>query len=219
MHSATPSKNLFSPNYRGIVDGKAVGFDVDGVETDELTLTPVKQTAIVEEPYTPTVSDSTDTTASSVSTDDKPDVSSSNKFANTNAVVISTSSSLNSPQIAIQTSTDSTKSNSSETSQQAADDDDDDDDVFNPYLFIANLPNHATVCIRSKICLPPNNKKTHFTLALDLDETLVHCSIEPISNPDHIFPVSFNEQLYQVYVRKRPFLDQFFESIHKKFEV
>ena len=45
---------------------------------------------------------------------------------------------------------------------------------------------------------PPEDDKP--TLALDLDETLVHC-MEPIDNPDLIFPVTFNGTLYDVYVR------------------
>jgi len=64
----------------------------------------------------------------------------------------------------------------------------DDDDVFNPYQFISALPPHETVAIRNKICLPPSNT-SQITLALDLDETLVHCTIEPIVNPDIVFPV------------------------------
>lgn len=97
--------------------------------------------------------------------------------------------------------------------------DDEDDDVFNPYLFIGNLPPHASVSIPNKLCLPASKKPSQFTLALDLDETLVHCSIEPIDKPDHIFPVSFNDVVYQVYVRKRPFLNEFLEKVSKKFEV
>jgi hypothetical protein len=30
---------------------------------------------------------------------------------------------------------------------------------------------------------------------LDLDETLVHCTVEPIQNPDHMFRVRFNEEV------------------------
>jgi TFIIF-interacting CTD phosphatase-like protein len=66
-----------------------------------------------------------------------------------------------------------------------------DDDVFNPYHFIAGLPPHNLARILDKVCLPLNtsgNKK--ITLVLDLDETLVHCTVEPIENPDLVFPVS-----------------------------
>ena len=57
---------------------------------------------------------------------------------------------------------------------------------------------------------PPEDDKP--TLALDLDETLVHCTVEPIDNPDLIFPVTFNGTLYDVYVRKRPYLDYFLKQ-------
>jgi CTD small phosphatase-like protein 2 len=69
------------------------------------------------------------------------------------------------------------------------DDEDDDDDVFNPYLFIAGLPPHASVVIKDKVCLPPILKTClKPTLALDLDETLVHCTVEPIAKSDLTFP-------------------------------
>ena len=71
---------------------------------------------------------------------------------------------------------------------------DDDGDEFNPYHFIAHLPAHASVCILDKIHLPPlprgaSQKQELTTLALDLDETLVHCTVEPIPKPDLVFPV------------------------------
>lgn len=54
---------------------------------------------------------------------------------------------------------------------------------------------------------------------LDLDETLVHCSVEPIPKPDIIFPVLFNNVTYQVYVRKRPHLETFLKAIANVYEV
>jgi Dullard-like phosphatase family protein len=100
------------------------------------------------------------------------------------------------------------------------DDDDDDDDVFNPYQFMYQLPPHQYVKIPNKIVLPPMQEPKHpITLVLDLDETLVHCSVEPIPNPDVIFPVLFNGVNYQVHVRKRPYLDYFLENIAPHYEV
>lgn len=63
-----------------------------------------------------------------------------------------------------------------------------DEDVFNPYHFIAYLPDYYSVCIKDKICLPPYHQSKP-TLVLDLDETLVHCTVEPVAKPDLIFPV------------------------------
>jgi len=62
----------------------------------------------------------------------------------------------------------------------------------------------------------PNEK---VCLVLDLDETLVHCTVEPIENPDMVFPVEFGGVEYKVHVRKRPFLEFFLESICDKYEV
>lgn len=99
-------------------------------------------------------------------------------------------------------------------------DDDDDDDLFNPYQFMHQIPPHAYVKIPNKIVLPPMQEPKHkITLVLDLDETLVHCSVEPIPKPDVIFPVLFNGVNYQVHVRKRPYLDFFLENIAPYYEV
>ena len=57
------------------------------------------------------------------------------------------------------------------------------------------------------------------TLVLDLDETLVHCSIEPIEDADLQFEVNFGGLMYHVYVRKRPHLEKFLEVVSKQFEV
>lgn len=79
--------------------------------------------------------------------------------------------------------------------EDEAQQEEDDSDEFNPYQFIAHLPAHSSVCIVDKICLPPlvhanGAKKQELpTLALDLDETLVHCTVEPIAKPDLVFPV------------------------------
>jgi CTD small phosphatase-like protein 2 len=42
------------------------------------------------------------------------------------------------------------------------------------------------------------NDKSKMTLVLDLDETLVHCSTEPLSGSDLVFPVVFNGIEYKV---------------------
>ena len=95
------------------------------------------------------------------------------------------------------------------------------EEEFDPYLFIKGLPNHSNVCIRGKRCLPSKQAvdSSLITLTLDLDETLVHCSIEPIPNPDIVFQVSFHGELYDVYVRKRPHLEYFLKSVADIFEV
>ncbi|KAK9828583.1 hypothetical protein WJX72_000867 [[Myrmecia] bisecta] len=56
-------------------------------------------------------------------------------------------------------------------------------------------------------------------LVLDLDETLVHSSFKPIPNPDYIIPVEIEGKIVEVYVLKRPYMDQFMEAIGGKFEI
>jgi CTD small phosphatase-like protein 2 len=52
-----------------------------------------------------------------------------------------------------------------------------------------------------------------------LDETLVHCSLDPIPNPDLTFQVPFDGVSYEVHVRKRPCFEQFLAEVSKVFEV
>lgn len=56
------------------------------------------------------------------------------------------------------------------------------------------------------------------TLVLDLDETLVHSSFQPVDNPDFVVPVDIEGKQVQVYVQKRPWLDYFMEKIGPQFE-
>jgi len=57
------------------------------------------------------------------------------------------------------------------------------------------------------------------TLVLDLDETLVHCSVDKVDECDLIFPVVFNGEHYKVYMSKRPGFKQFLEAVAPLFEV
>eukprot|EP01138_Halocafeteria_seosinensis_P008973 gb/GECG01009171.1/.p1 GENE.gb/GECG01009171.1/~~gb/GECG01009171.1/.p1 ORF type:complete len:412 (+),score=41.85 gb/GECG01009171.1/:1-1236(+) len=92
---------------------------------------------------------------------------------------------------------------------------------FNPYLFIKLLPPYREVAPRTpRLALPKKSRDApDITLVLDLDETLVHCSIDPLDGADMTFPVTFNLVDYQVYVKKRPYLDKFLKKVSKQFEV
>jgi len=91
---------------------------------------------------------------------------------------------------------------------------------FDPYLFIANLPERSDEQIRRPPALPPKEPDApKITLVLDLDETLVHCSTEPILAAEFHFPVVVNAIEYQVYVRRRPCFEEFLRRVSKKFEV
>mmetsp|Transcript_40929 Transcript_40929/g.41801 ORF Transcript_40929/g.41801 Transcript_40929/m.41801 type:complete len:328 (+) Transcript_40929:240-1223(+) len=56
-------------------------------------------------------------------------------------------------------------------------------------------------------------------LVLDLDETLVHSSFQAIPNSDYIIPVCIDNTYHNVYVLKRPGVDEFMRRIAKDYEV
>lgn len=55
-------------------------------------------------------------------------------------------------------------------------------------------------------------------LIIDLDETLVHSSFKQVSNADFIVPVEIDGIVHQVYVLKRPHVDEFLKRMGKLFE-
>ena len=72
--------------------------------------------------------------------------------------------------------------------------------------------------------LPPQNmiqyKKKKKTLILDLDETLVHSSMNPFHKcADITLPLNFNGKRFFVYVLKRPFLEQFLTEMNLIYDI
>ncbi|XP_064408443.1 carboxy-terminal domain RNA polymerase II polypeptide A small phosphatase 2 isoform X2 [Latimeria chalumnae] len=70
-------------------------------------------------------------------------------------------------------------------------------------------------------CLLPEVKEQDtgkICVVIDLDETLVHSSFKPISNADFIVPVEIEGTTHQVYVLKRPFVDEFLRRVGELFE-
>ncbi|XP_069838364.1 carboxy-terminal domain RNA polymerase II polypeptide A small phosphatase 1 isoform X1 [Dendropsophus ebraccatus] len=55
-------------------------------------------------------------------------------------------------------------------------------------------------------------------VVIDLDETLVHSSFKPVSNADFIIPVEIDGTVHQVYVLKRPHVDEFLRRMGEMFE-
>lgn len=55
-------------------------------------------------------------------------------------------------------------------------------------------------------------------MVIDLDETLVHSSFKPIPNADFIVPVEIDGTIHQVYVLKRPHVDEFLKKMGELYE-
>lgn len=55
-------------------------------------------------------------------------------------------------------------------------------------------------------------------VVIDLDETLVHSSFKPVHNADFIVPVEIDGTIHQVYVLKRPHVDEFLQRVGELFE-
>ncbi|KAE8687938.1 CTD small phosphatase-like protein 2 [Hibiscus syriacus] len=94
-------------------------------------------------------------------------------------------------------------------------------DDFDPYLFIKNLPELSSLVPAFRPVLLPKQTRScpPTTLVLDLDETLVHSSLEPCDDADFTFPVNFNLQEHTVYVKCRPHLRDFMEWVYGLFEI
>jgi CTD small phosphatase-like protein 2 len=92
---------------------------------------------------------------------------------------------------------------------------------FDPFIFMAQLPPHHLVRhnVQDARPLPKLHDSSKPTLILDLDETLVHCCADANSSYDVTFGVHFNGSLCQVYVKKRPHLETFLETVSAKFEI
>ncbi|KAK7271554.1 hypothetical protein RJT34_27542 [Clitoria ternatea] len=93
-------------------------------------------------------------------------------------------------------------------------------DYFDPDTFVQNFlefsdESNTLPALVSKEA----SKRKNVTLVLDLDETLIHSTMEQCDDADFTFQVSIVDKEYTVYVRKRPFLQEFLEKVSEMFEV
>ena len=107
--------------------------------------------------------------------------------------------------------------------QEGGDEEDDDDDTweFDPYLFIKRLPAlHHCILPRTSFLLPRQTRHSKKkTLVLDLDETLVHSTLDGECSPDFTFAVQMGPIRHMVAVRMRPHLHLFLNRVAELFEV
>jgi len=78
---------------------------------------------------------------------------------------------------------------------------------------IHNLNNHL---VESNDIHQTSKRKT---LVLDLDETLVHSSFKPEDKIDYVIPIHLDDQIHQVFVKKRPHVDTFLHKMSALYDI
>ena len=98
------------------------------------------------------------------------------------------------------------------------------DDIDYNHLTIRSInnSNYTNEYNENQIFLKKENKKI---LILDLDETLIHSSFQPLQinnkiiKPDIHFKIFFNFKYHDIFVYKRPFLNKFLKEMNKIFNI
>lgn len=80
---------------------------------------------------------------------------------------------------------------------------------------VISIPSPPTKYLLPELTVSDYGKKC---VVIDLDETLVHSSFKPINNADFIVPVEIDGTIHQVYVLKRPHVDEFLQKMGELFE-
>ena len=66
---------------------------------------------------------------------------------------------------------------------------------------------------------PPEKNRGMKCLVLDLDETLVHSQFNQIKTPDYTIPVDIEGNVCNIFVSKRPGVDNFLKTMSQYFEL
>ncbi|QHS74737.1 phosphatase [Saccharomyces paradoxus] len=110
---------------------------------------------------------------------------------------------------------------SSPQASETSNDADDEDDEGDEYIDLTLLQQGQYHAPGYNTLLPPQDEsiKGKKCLILDLDETLVHSSFKYLRSADFVLPVEIDDQVHNVYVIKRPGVEEFLERVGKLFEV
>lgn len=91
---------------------------------------------------------------------------------------------------------------------------------LDPFYLIKFLPPLSSDVHNRPPALPRQTRRTpEYCLVLDLDETLVHCSLSKLEFANFSFQVEYDNELFEVFVKLRPHFHEFLERVSKQFEV
>ncbi|KAJ1284665.1 hypothetical protein BS78_03G222400 [Paspalum vaginatum] len=92
---------------------------------------------------------------------------------------------------------------------------------LNPHLPEEDLPSLVDFTELNSNAAPATEEQgtRKVTLVLDLDETLVHSTMEHCDDADFTFPVYYDMKEHVVYVKKRPHVHMFLQKMVEMFEV
>uniref|UniRef100_G3P0D9 CTD (carboxy-terminal domain, RNA polymerase II, polypeptide A) small phosphatase like 3 n=1 Tax=Gasterosteus aculeatus aculeatus TaxID=481459 RepID=G3P0D9_GASAC len=94
-----------------------------------------------------------------------------------------------------------------------------DDDIFNPFVFIKNIPSQSQHTQPQLRDIPPKTRSTpEATLVIDL-ETLMFSSLNVIEEAEYTFHTAFQDHEYKVYVILRPHVKEFLQSMARVYEL
>lgn len=88
----------------------------------------------------------------------------------------------------------------------------------NPPLLVEENGTLSKVPAKPLLPRMKSNDAGKICVVIDLDETLVHSSFKPVNNADFIIPVEIDGTVHQVYVLKRPHVDEFLKRMGELFE-